>query len=97
VRKLERVAVVGAGTMGSGIAITCADAGLTVILKEADEQALSRGLARLDEHYAGAARKGRVTEAQAKERRARLRGTLDYADLADSDLATSRPCSRAWR
>jgi 3-hydroxyacyl-CoA dehydrogenase len=86
VRKVERVAVVGAGTMGSGIAIACADAGLAVTVKEADDQALTRGLARLDEHYAGAARKGRITEAQAKERRARLRGTLDYAELAEADL-----------
>jgi 3-hydroxyacyl-CoA dehydrogenase len=86
VRRIERVAVIGAGTMGSGIAIACADAGLTVVVKEADEQASSRGMARLDEHYAGAVRKGRLTEAQAKERRARLRGTLDYAHLADVDL-----------
>jgi 3-hydroxyacyl-CoA dehydrogenase len=86
VRKIERVAVVGAGTMGGGIAIACADAGLDVVVKEADEDALARGLARIDEHYAGAARKGRMTEEQAKLRRARLNGSLDHADLADADL-----------
>jgi 3-hydroxyacyl-CoA dehydrogenase len=44
VRKIERVAVVGAGTMGAGIAIACANAGFDVVVKEADEQALERGL-----------------------------------------------------
>jgi 3-hydroxyacyl-CoA dehydrogenase len=86
VRRIERVGVVGAGTMGAGIAISCADAGLAVTVREADEGALKRGLARIDEHYAGAVRKGRLTPEQARERRARITGTLAFDDLGDVDL-----------
>jgi 3-hydroxyacyl-CoA dehydrogenase len=87
VRRIERVGVVGAGTMGAGIAISCADAGLAVTIREADHEALKRGLARIDEHYAGAVRKGRLTTEQARERRERITGTLSYDDLRDADLA----------
>jgi 3-hydroxyacyl-CoA dehydrogenase len=86
VRDVRRIAVVGAGTMGAGIAIACANAGFPVVLKEVDAAALERGLARISDHYAGAVRKGRLKEAQAGERRSRVQGTLAFDDLAGVDL-----------
>jgi 3-hydroxyacyl-CoA dehydrogenase len=85
-RAVQRVAAIGAGTMGTGIAIAALDAGFDVLLLEQDGAALDRGVARIRAHYASRARAGKVTAAQAADREGRLRAALDWGDLAEVDL-----------
>ena len=85
-REVRKVAVIGAGTMGSGIAMNFANAGMTVALLEVDDDALARGLGIIDRNYQGGVKRGKLTEAQALECRGRITGTTDYASLADADL-----------
>lgn len=83
---VSKVGVVGAGTMGRGIALALAASGLPVTLCEINEEALGRGLAAIDGHYGGAVARGRQsTEAAAAERRL-ISGTLDLGDLSRCDL-----------
>ncbi|TDF84038.1 3-hydroxyacyl-CoA dehydrogenase NAD-binding domain-containing protein [Pseudomonas sp. H9] len=85
-RPINRVAVVGAGTMGGGIAMNFVNAGIAVTLLELSPQALDRGLAQIRKNYESSRQRGKITEAQLEQRMALLHGTLDYADLADADL-----------
>jgi 3-hydroxyacyl-CoA dehydrogenase len=59
---VKRVAIVGAGTMGGGIAMTFANAGIPVLLKEADQAAIDRGLGTIQKNYANSVKRGRFTE-----------------------------------
>ncbi|WP_322058414.1 3-hydroxyacyl-CoA dehydrogenase NAD-binding domain-containing protein [Paraburkholderia sp. J63] len=86
VRSVERVGVVGAGTMGSGIAIVFLDAGMSVALLEQSDEALARGVDNITRHYETLATKGRLGDAQASACLARLRPTLDDTALRDADL-----------
>ncbi len=83
---LRNAAVIGGGTMGAGIAAALRDAGLPVILIERDDDAVQRGIANLKDIYAGAVKRGRLTEAAAEARLAGVLGSTDYAMLADTDL-----------
>lgn len=85
-RTLKTVAVIGAGTMGAGIAICALDAGLDVVLLEQDDAALQRGRQRVQEHYEGRVAAGKMPEAQAAARQARLSPSLEWAQLARADL-----------
>jgi len=85
-RDIRRVAVIGAGTMGSGIAMNFANAGNGVTLLEVNEEALQRGLDTIAANYAGGVKRGKMTEAGARETRERIVGSTDYAALADADL-----------
>ncbi len=85
-RKIARVGVVGAGTMGGGIAMNFASAGLPTIILETSPEALERGLGIVRRNYEATAAKGRITAAQVEERMALLTGTLDSAALAGCDL-----------
>lgn len=85
-RPVQEVAVIGAGTMGSGIAIAALDAGYQVLLMEQDAAALQRGATRVAEHYAARVRAGRMNAGAASEREARLRSSLDWARLGSADL-----------
>ncbi len=85
-RPVDRVGVVGGGMMGSGIAIATADAGLPVTIAETDADAAARAEARIAAHYADQARKGRLTEAQAAERRGRIAVATGVEALSDADL-----------
>lgn len=85
-RPIERVGVIGAGTMGTGIAMSIADHGLPVQLVELSEKAMASGLGRIATAYRSAARKGRITEQQAAVRTDLIRGSTQYADLAQCDL-----------
>ncbi|MFG1333613.1 FAD-dependent oxidoreductase [Xanthobacter autotrophicus] len=85
-RPLEAVAVIGAGTMGAGIAVALADAGLAVTLVERDGEAAAAGLQRLADLYARQVKSGRLTQAQGAERRARVTPTADWSRLAAADL-----------
>jgi 3-hydroxyacyl-CoA dehydrogenase len=85
-RSVQRVAVIGAGTMGSGIAIAALEAGFEVLLLEQDAAALDRGSARLHEHFARRVALGKVAADVAQARQSRLRASLDWALLAETDL-----------
>ncbi|WP_298233032.1 3-hydroxyacyl-CoA dehydrogenase NAD-binding domain-containing protein [uncultured Azohydromonas sp.] len=85
-RAVEAVAVIGAGTMGTGIAICALDAGLSVLLLEQGGQALERGTQRVHEHYAGRVAAGKMAQGAAEAAQARLKATLDWANLAGADL-----------
>ena len=86
IRVVRKVGVIGAGTMGTGIAMAMANAGLPVTLVETDEQALSRGLRMIRSSYDATAAKGRLTAAQADERMACIDGRTDMDGLRDADL-----------
>jgi 3-hydroxyacyl-CoA dehydrogenase len=85
-RPIARVGVIGAGTMGSGIAMVFANAGLPVTLVEKDADGLARGLGRIRDVYDRARAKGTLSEAEAAARRNRIAGKTDFAALADADL-----------
>jgi len=83
---VKQVAVIGAGTMGGGIAMTFANAGFPVLLKEADPAALDRGVTAIRGNYANSVKKGRWTQSAVEERIARIEPVLDYARFGDADL-----------
>jgi 3-hydroxyacyl-CoA dehydrogenase len=83
---VRSAAVVGAGTMGGGIAMVLANAGLPVLLKEADPAALDRGLATIQLNYANSVKRGRFTQQVAEERLKRITPTLTYDDFSSVDL-----------
>ena len=85
-RSVQQVAVVGGGTMGRGIAISCLQAGLDVVLLERDSAALAQAVAAIEQHLAAQHSKGRLSAAQREQARARLQPTLDWADLGRADL-----------
>ncbi|MEU3657091.1 3-hydroxyacyl-CoA dehydrogenase NAD-binding domain-containing protein [Streptomyces sp. NPDC032161] len=85
-REVRRVGVVGAGTMGSGIARAALDAGYTVVLVEADAQALAAGSQRIAEGYARAVSRQHLSDEARRDRLDRLTSSLTYADLAACDL-----------
>ncbi len=83
---IKSAAVVGAGTMGGGIAMVLANAGIPVLLKEADQAALDRGLATMQSNYANSVKRGRFTPQDAEERFKRITPTLSYDDFSKADL-----------
>jgi 3-hydroxyacyl-CoA dehydrogenase len=84
---VNKVAVVGAGTMGGGIAMVFANAGVPVLLKETDQTALDRGLATIRKNYANSVKKGRFTEQAMEQRMTRIRPTLAYDGFGEVDMA----------
>jgi len=86
VRPVAKVGILGVGTMGGGIAMTFANAGFDVTLVETSEAALSRGLGLIEAAYAATVKRGKLSEAEAAKRRARMVGTIDFSTLADVDL-----------
>ena len=89
VRPLEirRAAVVGAGTMGAGIAMNFANAGIPVILKEVSSEALQRGMANIRKNYERTAAKGRLTQTALEQRMALITPQVNYDGFADVDAA----------
>jgi len=85
-RPIARVGIIGAGTMGGGIAMTMINAGIPVVLLEMKQDALDRGLETMRRNYGGALKKGTLTEAALKERLELLTPTLEYGALQDVDL-----------
>jgi 3-hydroxyacyl-CoA dehydrogenase len=83
---IHSAAVVGAGTMGGGIAMVLANAGIPVILKETDQAALDRGLATIQSNYANSVKRGRFSQQLAEERLKRITPTLVYDDFSNADL-----------
>src|SRR3954467_1782888 len=83
---ISKVGVVGCGLMGHGISQICAQAGWDVVVREVDQGALDKGMAKIDKQLGRAVEKGKLEQSDADAVRARITPTLDYADLADSDL-----------
>jgi 3-hydroxyacyl-CoA dehydrogenase len=83
---IKRAAVVGAGTMGAGIAMTYANAGIPVILKEVSEEFLERGFERIRKTYAASVEKGRLTQQQVNQRLALIQPTLTYERFQEADI-----------
>ncbi len=83
---VDSVGIVGAGTMGGGIAMVFANAGIPVLLKETDQAALDRGLASIQKNYANSVKRGRFTQRFVDERLKLIRPTLDYSEFAGVDM-----------
>jgi 3-hydroxyacyl-CoA dehydrogenase len=83
---IKSAAVIGAGTMGGGIAMVLANAGIPVLLKEADQAALDRGLATIQSNYANSVKRGRFTAQVAEERLKLIKPTLTYEGFSNVDL-----------
>ena len=83
---IKSAAVIGAGTMGGGIAMVLANAGIPVLLREADQAALDRGLATIQSNYANSVKRGRFTAQVAEERLKLIKPTLTYEGFANVDL-----------
>jgi len=84
---IRRVAIIGAGTMGSGIAMAFADAGLEVLVTDNDPAALTRSREIIQSTYASSVKRRRITQNIADDRIRHIRNSLVLAELADADLA----------
>src|SRR4029079_11912063 len=80
------VAIVGAGTMGGGIAMACANAGLNVVLQDATSEAIDRGFATIRRNYETSLKRGRFTQAQVEERLGRIEAHVDRRGFDTADL-----------
>jgi 3-hydroxyacyl-CoA dehydrogenase len=85
-RPIESAAIVGAGTMGGGIAMCFANAGIPVTVLDTGREALERGLGVVDRNYESMVKRGRITPDDKATRMALIRGTVDYGELADEDV-----------
>ena len=83
---IKTVGVVGAGTMGGGISMVLANAGIPVLLKEADQAALDRGIAGIQKNYANSVKRGRFTGQFVEERLKLIQPTLSLDGFANVDL-----------
>ena len=84
--EIEEVAVIGAGTMGAGITMACANAGLRVSLSDGSQEALERGIATIRRNYQSSVERGRLTAAAVEERLARITTGVGYDGCAMADL-----------
>ncbi|UGQ48539.1 3-hydroxyacyl-CoA dehydrogenase NAD-binding domain-containing protein [Massilia endophytica] len=85
-RTIARAAVIGAGTMGGGIAMNFANAGIPVTILETKQEALEKGLATIRKNYESTLKKGKLTQEKFDQRMALIGGTLDYHDIAQADI-----------
>ncbi|MDX5366271.1 MAG: 3-hydroxyacyl-CoA dehydrogenase NAD-binding domain-containing protein [Alphaproteobacteria bacterium] len=83
---VNKVGIIGAGTMGGGIAMNFLNVGLPVTIVETKQEALDRGIATIRKNYENSAKKGRFTMEEVEKRMGLLKGSLDMNDLADCDL-----------
>ena len=83
---IRKVGILGAGTMGGGIAMNFLSAGIPVTLVEMKQEALDRGVATITKNYEATAKKGRMKPEQVQQAIALITPTLSYDDLADCDL-----------
>jgi 3-hydroxyacyl-CoA dehydrogenase len=88
VKEIKRAAVVGAGTMGGGIAMNYANAGIPVLLKEVDQAALDRGLATIRRNYEVTMSKGKMTAEQVEKTMALITPTTSYGGFDQVDIVT---------
>jgi 3-hydroxyacyl-CoA dehydrogenase len=85
-RPIRKAAVIGAGTMGGGIAMNFANAGIPVTVLEMKQEALDKGLGIIRKNYEGSLKKGKLTQDKLDQRMGLIKPTLKYADLADADI-----------
>lgn len=85
-RPVEQVAVIGAGTMGGGIAMVFSNAGIPVVLIEQAQEGLDRGLGTIQANYDRTASKGKISQQDVDDRMGRITPTLSLDDAADADL-----------
>jgi 3-hydroxyacyl-CoA dehydrogenase len=85
-REIKGVAVIGAGTMGGGIAMNFLNVAVPVVLLEMSQEALDRGVGVIRRNYENTASKGKLTSTQVEQRMALLRPTLSYDDLKGADM-----------
>src|SRR3954453_20756094 len=83
---ISKVGVVGCGLMGHGISQICSQAGWYVVVREIDQDQLDKGMGKIEKQLRRAVEKGKMDQSEADAVRGRITPTLDYADLADSDL-----------
>ncbi|GAA0763074.1 3-hydroxyacyl-CoA dehydrogenase NAD-binding domain-containing protein [Ideonella azotifigens] len=86
VRPINKLAVIGAGTMGGGIAMNFLNAGIPVVMLEMKQDALDRGVATMRKNYEGQVKKGKLKQEKYDERMALLSTTLSYDALGDADM-----------
>jgi 3-hydroxyacyl-CoA dehydrogenase len=85
-KPVKAAGVIGAGTMGGGIAICFANAGIPVTVLDASREGLDRGMAGVDRIYASMVKRGRITEEDKAQRLRLITGSLAYEDLKDADV-----------
>ncbi|MFC5512537.1 3-hydroxyacyl-CoA dehydrogenase NAD-binding domain-containing protein [Massilia jejuensis] len=85
-RTIEKAAVIGAGTMGGGIAMNFANAGIPVMILETKQDALDKGLATIRKNYENTVKKGKLTPEKAAQRIGLITGTLSYDEIAQADI-----------
>ncbi|HPR43170.1 MAG TPA: 3-hydroxyacyl-CoA dehydrogenase NAD-binding domain-containing protein [Ottowia sp.] len=85
-RDIQKVAVIGAGTMGGGIAMNFLNAGIPVTILETKQEALDRGLATIRKNYEAQVKKGKLKQDKYEQRMALLTSTLSYDDIKDADM-----------
>jgi 3-hydroxyacyl-CoA dehydrogenase len=86
VRPINKAAVIGAGTMGGGIAMSFANVGIPVTLVETSQELLDKGINRIKANYAATVEKGRLAQSEMDKRMALIRPTLNLAQAADADI-----------
>ncbi|MDP6708370.1 MAG: 3-hydroxyacyl-CoA dehydrogenase NAD-binding domain-containing protein [Alphaproteobacteria bacterium] len=85
-KKIAKGAVIGAGTMGGGIAMNFANAGIPVTVLEMSQEALDKGLATVTRNYQNTVNRGRLAQAKMDERLGLISTTTSYDDIADADI-----------
>jgi 3-hydroxyacyl-CoA dehydrogenase len=86
VREVTSAAVVGAGTMGGGIAMSFANAGIAVTLVDTTREALEKGLQKIRQNYAATVSKGRLAQSEMDQRMGLIRGSASLGDVANADI-----------
>ena len=86
VREIRKAAVIGAGTMGGGIAMSFANAGIPVMLVDTTQDALIKGLSRIKGNYAATVSKGRLAQSDMDKRVGLIQGTINLGQAADADI-----------
>jgi 3-hydroxyacyl-CoA dehydrogenase len=85
-RAIRQAAIIGAGTMGGGIAMNFVNAGIPVILLETKQEALDKGIATIRKNYENTMKKGKLTQEKFDQRVGLISGTLSYDDIAQADI-----------
>ncbi|MDB5950920.1 MAG: 3-hydroxyacyl-CoA dehydrogenase [Massilia sp.] len=85
-RAIRQAAIIGAGTMGGGIAMNFVNAGIPVVLLETKQEALDKGIATIRKNYENTMKKGKLTQEKFDQRIGLISGTLSYGDIAQADI-----------
>src|SRR5256885_2326348 len=93
-RPIKKAAVIGAGTMGGGIAMSFANAGIPVTVTDTTQEALDRGVKRIRENYAGTVQKGRLKQEDMDKRMALIQPATDLDPVRDAAITIEPGCER---